>query len=482
MRTFTQILTFVSILLMAVARGDERNFEITGASLLGDAGDENHVKVSAILKDGSILIGGHFGSSPVTHGIRALPGVDAESPWALLRLTGDGREILGGMRFRGPLSQIVLDGQDQVYIAAGRDGLLILSPRLDQLIRHHKDEGFVYRVSVGEKGHYAFLVPDNVGQQENTGGNGTIHIFDPAGRKLGEGSGHRHTLDIALDEANEVVLHTGWRQARSWQPDGNQRVLPVQIAYIRALNFDGSLNWRGYDWSTTRGDDRFLNRSDNNMADTRGYRAAMGPDGLLYVAFESAGGNHIFRYSPLDVMENVSSRFSSAPDHFHRFHNTRAEHKTFIGVYNPADGSFVRGQHFTARLNDGRGSAWRSHQGELAVAENGEVWLAGHSGSGVPHTFVQPTRPGYVGGATLHGFSPEMDRRIYGTYHGNGRTHTVSVRTLPGQSEPTIVYGGYLPKPANEEHFHAVHPLQAQRGGGEQDGFFVVLNGTGGQR
>jgi hypothetical protein len=32
------------------------------------------------------------------------------------------------------------------------------------------------------------------------------------------------------------------------------------------------------------------------MADTRGYRLAVGPDGQLYFAGETAGGNTIFRY------------------------------------------------------------------------------------------------------------------------------------------------------------------------------------------
>lgn len=451
-------------------------FEITVSSMLGDQSDGNKVKVSAILRDGTLLVGGHLGATPVASEARPIEDARPDSPWVLLHLSADGRRVLRGFRFRHPLSELTLDGKDRIYLAAGNHGVFVFEPDFSGLIRHHGDLGFAYRISAGPTGHYAVLVPDNPPQRENTGGNGTIIIFDPEGNELGRGGGHRHTLDIAVDEANRVVLHTGWRQARSWQPDGDQRRLPVQIAYIRALNFDGSLKWRGYDWDTTRGSDRFLNRSNNNMADTRGYRATLGPDGLLYVAFEVAGGNHIFRYSPHDITENVSSRFSSSPDHFHRFHNTRAEHKTFIGVYDPADGSFVRGQHFTARLRDGRGSAWRSRESGLVVAENGEVWLGGSSGAGIPHTFVQPTRPGYTGGANLHGFTPEMDQRIFGTYHGNGRTHTVSVRQLPGNPYPTILYGGRIAAPSADEDFYSRNPLQAERGGGEQDGFFVLIN------
>jgi len=41
----------------------------------------------------------------------------------------------------------------------------------------------------------------------------------------------------------------------------------------------------------------------SRRVDTRGYRCAIGRDGRLYIAFEAAGGNHLFRYSPTDINE-----------------------------------------------------------------------------------------------------------------------------------------------------------------------------------
>lgn len=457
-------------------------FQISGASLLGDGSSENQVKVSAILGDGSILVGGHFGTPAFLNRTALAPGANRDHPWVLLRLTGDGRRILGGLRFPGPLSDLAVGAGEQVFIAAGSAGLFVYTPRLDRLVRHHDDIGFAYRVDAGNGGHYAVLGPSNIARREVTPGQGVIRVFHPHGHQLTQFSGHRHTLDIAIDEANYAVHHTGWRQARSWQPDGGT-VLPVQIAYIRSVGFDGQHRWTGYDWGTTRGQNNFINNGDNNMADTRGYRATLGPDGRFYAAFEVAGGNHIFRYSPHNIRDRVTGRFARAPDHFHQFHNTRSEHKTFIGVYDPRDGSFITGQQFTTRLDSGRGNAWRMEAGGLTVAENGQVWFAGFSASGVPFTFAPTTAPNYTGGAVAHGMSPDLGTRLFGTYLGMGATHTISTRVLPGQRDPVVVFGGSAPPPRgdNPEYFLHHFPLQPARENNGTMGFFKVINGRGGQ-
>lgn len=455
--------------------------QITASSLIGDGSPGNHVKMSAILSDGSILIGGHFGQLPFLPPVTLVDGARPTDPWLVLRLTGDGRRVLGGLRFRTTLSDMVLCGREGVYIAAGEGGLFAFTPRLDRQVRHHADIGFAYRVDASPGGYYAVLSPSNVERRETNGGSGQIRVFNPMGEQIQQFGGFRNTLDLAIDETRRAVHFTGWRQDRSWQPDGGTR-LPVQIAYIRSVGFDGTVRWTGYDWGVTRHEDNFINRGDNNMADTRGYRITLTPEGNLVVAFEVAGGNHIFRYSPHNITDRVTGRFARAQDHHHQFHNTRSEHKTFVGVYSPETGDFITGQQFTARLSNGRGNAWRSSRACIRVAENGQVWMATTSASGAPYTFRPATAPGNAGGALLHGMSPDLGHRDFGIYLGSGQGHTVSVRTLPGQQHPVIVWGGVSPPLQNGEEYVLHHFALQPRRNGETNGFFKVFNGRGGQQ
>jgi hypothetical protein len=72
----------------------------------------------------------------------------------------------------------------------------------------------------------------------------------------------------------------------------------VQFAHLTGHGYDGAEKYHLYDWSADKEAPDFINKPTNNMADTRGYRVAVGADGTLVCAFEAAGGNHIFRYEP----------------------------------------------------------------------------------------------------------------------------------------------------------------------------------------
>lgn len=457
-------------------------YKISASSLLGDGSDGNHVSVSAVLGDGSILVGGHMGKLPFVKNATAVDGATPSSPWLLLRLTGDGRRVLGALRFPSPISDLVVDGREGVYIAAGDSGMFAYTPRLDRQVYHHDNIGFAARVDAGPTGFHAVLSPSKGKGSTSKSGSGRIRVYDPSGKEIQKFRGHRNTMDLAVDEANRAVLFTGWRQARSWQPDGGGR-LPVQISYIRSVGFNGQTRWTGYDWSTRRGEKDFINNGDNNMADSRGYRCTVGPNGKLYVGFEVAGGNHIFRYSPGDITRRVTGKFAGGNDKYHQFYNTRSEHKLFLGVYEPRDGSFVTGKQFTARLSNGRGNAWRIKEGEIDVAENGQIWIAAYSAAGVPFTFVPETAPGYKGGAVLHAMSPDLTNRDYGIYLGAGKSHTVAARVVPGKPTPVVVFGGESPplRKSTAEYILQHYPLQSGRNG-KTNGFFKVLNGRGGQQ
>ncbi|MCC5789125.1 MAG: hypothetical protein JJT75_05790 [Opitutales bacterium] len=462
----------------------ESPFKITATGILGDQQDDNIINAAAIQSDGAVLLGGVIGESPALQQVTDLGRVERDARGILLRLTGDGKEILQASRLADFISQIAVDDQDQIYVAAGEDGVFVLDPTGTEILRHHDNVGWAHRTSVSPNGYYVSLAPnsDRIGRRETTPRAGTMYLFDPSGEKLSEFRGHRHTLDLAIHEPSQTVVHTGWRQANSWQPDGGH-VLPVQIAYLRGVGFDGEVKWTGYDWSTTKGEDDFLNNGDNNMADTRGYRMTLGRDGLLYVGYEVAGGNHIFRYSPFDIRDRVSDRHQGG-DHYHAMHRTRSEHKTFIGIYEPDTGEFLSGQEFTARLDDGTGNAWRMTRGSLAAAENGLLLFAGASAAHSPMTFKPATsNPNYRGGATLHGMKHELGSRVFGTYFNEGSLRSVAARTISGQDDPMIVVTGKhrLPEDPDEDFYLHHYPLQSELGGGSHTGIYLIMNGVGGQ-
>jgi hypothetical protein len=151
-----------------------------------------------------------------------------------------------------------------------------------------------------------------------------------------------------------MLIIVGWRQATDWEIPGTLSG-PVQIGMIRGMTFTGQFLWSGYDWHTNAAatDGRYLNEisiasrnvdpvsgnvtftllgsagSHNNQADTRIYRAARGEDGELYITGHSAGGNHLYRFTPTDPTRSVGSRLANY-DSFARYDQCRLSFPFFV--------------------------------------------------------------------------------------------------------------------------------------------------------
>jgi hypothetical protein len=275
---------------------------------------------------------------------------------------------------------------------------------------------------------------------------------------------------VCVDAESKTVIQTGFRNAHAF--DGKKRY-PVQIAYIRGHAYDGERKWSNYDWSTDTTSDRFLNKPTNNMADSRGDRCAIGRDGKLYVTFQVAGGNHIFRYSPKDIMQKAEL---AGGDKYHQFYNSRAEHKCFFGRYEPATGDFLTGQQFCGRLSSGRANAVVTKTGDITADELGRVYVVGKSAYGIPIT-LNPTGGDYYGGGFLLIMSPDLKQRLLctRTCDGKGAPHAVDVRTVDGKRRAVYAGSGMV------DGMYISNAVQAKAGdtSGEKDdpkdGFFVVL-------
>ncbi len=266
------------------------------------------------------------------------------------------------------------------------------------------------------------------------------------------------------------MIQTGFRNAHVF--DGKKKY-PVQICYIRGHAYDGSLKWSNYDWSTDRESDRFLNKPTNNMADSRGDRCSIGRDGKLYVTFQVAGGNHLFRYHPRDIMKKVDL---VGGDNYHKFHNSRAEHKCFFARFEAATGDYLLGQQFCGRLSSGRANYAATKHGDITADAQGRVYIVGRAASGLPLN-VNPTGGEYTAGGFLLVMSPDLKTRLVctRTCDGKGSPHAVDVRTIAGQTRAVFAGSGMI-----DGMFvtNAIQPKSGDASGEKEDpkdGFFAVI-------
>jgi len=446
-------IVLVSLALASGVRSQAAgDFEITTASFLGSAGFDDRVVGARIQADGTIVLAANLGPGVKVPGLN----VEAGKNGCILRLSPNGKKPLGLVGVAKELKDLALDEKDNLYLAAGTDGLIKMSPKADKVLlrREFKD---CARVDAAKDGHFAAIA------------DGSIHIFDPDGKPLGTAKGSNFTCDVCVDAASKTVVFTGFRNAHAF--DGKKRE-PVQIPYIFGLAYDGSRKWENYNWDTDEKSDRFINRSGNNMADARGDRCTIGRDGKLYVTFQVAGGNHIFRYSPRDIMAKVPF---AGGDHYHQFHNSRAEHKCFFARYEPATGDYLVGQQFCGRLGNGRANYVATKTGEINADETGRVYVVGVAASGLPIS-LNPGGAEYTGGGFLLVMSPDLKTRLVCTRLGNGAAHAVDARSIDGKLR-AVFAGGEAPADIFTSK-DALQPQAADPGKGKsdpKDGFFAVL-------
>jgi hypothetical protein len=462
-RMLRRSLVVLACVLSSPALAQAQSIEVSSA-LGGPMADA--VRAVALQSDGSIVVGGTFASLSLgSTMIRALAGATDASQGIVLRLSPDGRRVLAATRVGPAVSDLALDASDRVYVAASSSGAVVLAADLSALVRAHA-AGDVRRIDVGSDGTYAALVPSTPASAETTPGAGRVFVFGADGAALSMFDGHRNTLDLAVHSASQRVVLVGWRQDNAF--DG-ARTFPVQIAYLRGVDLRGATQWTDYDWSTDRASPNFINRTTNNMADTRGYRVSVGRDGRMFAAFECAGGNHIFRYDPADVTRTVSI---VGGDAFHTFSNTRSEHKTFFAAYDPATGRYLLGQQIVGRLMSGAGNTVRVSEGAITTDEAGRVLLTGAAASGLPLTETLPSTGTYSGGAYLLVMSADLRSRLLLTrVDPGGHGHGVDAR------DGRIVYGGNTSDDGRE--FFARDPLQPAVLG-MKDGFFALARVGGG--
>ena len=369
------------------------------------------------LSDGTLVVGAKIdparfpGASPLY-----LNGTSPGHRGVIARLSGDGRTVLSVTVVGSSVLDLARDGSDRIYVAAGESGAVILSSDAQSVLWAQTYPKVAHRIDASPSGYFAVLTStlSVANYLDERVGNVTYHVYDPSRSELFNAGGPAFTNDLAIDEVTETVALIGFKNITNmdyppWSSQHGQSH-PVDIPILNGVGFDGLLKWRGYDWERYADNpDRHLNAPTNNMADTRGARVTMGPDGHLYAAFEFDGGNTPLRYSPLDIMQPVA--IVGGIDNHHNMANTGTLPKVFVGRYRIDTGEYLRGQHITNRLPNGNENTIRIKNGNLAVDAQGRVHLVGASAAGLPLSHDPLPGSNYTGGAWYLVYSPDFRSR-----------------------------------------------------------------------
>jgi hypothetical protein len=389
------------------------NLELFAATFLGGAGVDEATALE-IAPDRTIVYAGridgpNYGRTPAL--------VQGGGPGAILRVDATGTQVLSVTRFPATVEDMEVDPVTGHIAAIGTFGAVLLSPDGSTQLWH---KPFI----AGDGGSTAFT-----GRRIAVGSDGTVgvlfgkqfFVYDRAGESLGSGTmPHDHVSDIAVVSENNLVTVTGFDQRSTCDN-------PVQVAVIKAFEYTGGLRWKLFGFAATR--ENFCGSYGNQMADTRGLLLAMGRDGMLYFAGESAGGNCIYRYNGLDLQTSTLV----IGDRYNHAYNTSSNHITYYARIDPAAGRILKGQLCLTRLNDGGGNTLNPRA--IAADESGFIYVGGNATYHVDPSNL-PTVEGdsvsHAGGFILVVDSGFGGRVLWTTFEDNSTDYASGVKGIDG--------------------------------------------------
>ncbi len=260
-----------------------------------------------------------------------------------MRLRADGSSVLSVLRFGGVVRDLDLNESGHLIIC-GDAGIARLSADATAVI-WSASSGDTARCAVGSDGTAAAL------------SGMTVRVYDANGASVGSWMVDSAATDLAVDPVRGQVIVGGYTQVSS----------NLQLPWVRAYAYDGTLRWRSYDFSSAPG----------LGADSRVERLATGADGNLYVAGSINGGVgvSVFSRDPKDLSLPLGARLVKH-DLYSDSTNTGSVRIAWFGRFDPADGSLILAQALlTRRTSDARGNSVSIRA--IAADERGQVFLAG---------------------------------------------------------------------------------------------------------
>lgn len=330
---------------------------LTGTYLGGPILDQ--VSAVEIAPDTTIVVAGTFPGTKF--GIRTpIQPFGAGYTSAVLRLDRTGTRLLSMTQMCNELDDMdVHRGNGKIAVVCeygpallSADGAMVLWTANVDPSGGSSTTGEGRRISIGSDGTVAVLHGKH------------ISVFGEGGDSIAKWRVNNSWVnDVAVDGANHLVFVASFAQL-------SKCGYPVQVAALHAYDYHGALRWKNYDFRDTLCAD---------MADTRGDRVAIGRDGFLYFASESAGGNTIFRRDPRNiVLDDPAFRTGDIYSHAYA---TASNHITFLGKYDPATGRLLDGRMLLSRRqsSDGRTAGNTITPRALAADEHGYIYVGGAS-------------------------------------------------------------------------------------------------------
>ncbi len=317
------------------------NLPATTATYIGGAGVDE-LNGASIAPDGTMLVAGTLpGYAPPGVSVITLPGA---TNGAVVRLHADGSSVLSVLRFGGVIRDLDINGSGHLVIC-GDAGIARLSADATAVV-WSASSGDTARCAVGSDGTAAALSGK------------TVRVYDVDGAFIGSWTvDGTAAADLAVDAVRGQVIVGGYTQVSS----------NLQLPWVRAYAYDGTLHWRSYDFSNAPG----------LGADSRVERLALGADGNLYVAGSINGGVgvSVFSRDPKDQSIPLGARLVKH-DLYSDSTNTGSVKIAWFGRFDPTDGSLILAQALlTRRTSDNKGNSVSIRA--IAADERGQVFLAG---------------------------------------------------------------------------------------------------------
>ena len=275
---------------------------------LGDSATDDVITGMAYLSDGTLVIGGILNPSVFPGATPTyLNGASIGDRGFVARLSEDGQTLLSLSIISDKVVDLDIDGADRIYAAAWTEGVVVLDSTGSLLFSQAYPSVQAHRVDAANGGTFGVLVSSQSNYRDPRVSEAQVHLYDSNFSLLSTMEGASfNTTDLAIDETTQTVGLIGWRNFYTLDPDNNN--FPVDVPSVAGRDFTGNLKYRAYNWGDQTTGDSYLNRRDNNMADTRGARIVLGPNGRFYAGIEFDGGNTPLRYDPFDLDVNVTSK------------------------------------------------------------------------------------------------------------------------------------------------------------------------------
>ncbi|MEM1034101.1 MAG: hypothetical protein AAGN82_27435 [Myxococcota bacterium] len=423
-------------------------FQVCAATYLGGALDDD-VGGVAVGPDGAVVYAGTIDGEDLGQTPNALLG---GGKGVVARLSSDGRTWLSLTRLGDALGEVVRTADG---LAVGGDfGVAVLNAEASAVQWSADVGGQVSDVAVGSDGAV-------VGRRDKS-----IHVFAADGEALGSFEvGATRINDIAVHGGEATIFVTGFKQ------DDGPPCSQLQIPFVRAYGYDGTLKWTNYDWNRTEVGDV------SECADSRGMAVTIGDDGMLYYAGESHGGNTVHRRLPKDLSQMAPN---VKPDKYSDPYNLNgAAPITFFGRFDPATGDYALGSFLCTRLSSDKANAARPSA--IAATADGGVIVAGATACCIENGDTktvngEPAMGEYLGGGFLMVVSPDFEqRRAWTTFRGADGGGERAVALALGAGNVVAAFQQDVDGSTTESPLLTFDAIQPAPGGGARDGYLTVF-------